>query len=69
MNCPYCGKEMTGGYLATGPGRIAWLMEEPGAHAYPQREDEFFLTKLGFLNCGSVKAAYCKACKIILVRV
>lgn len=69
MNCPYCGNEMTQGYLATGPGRIAWLMEEPGAHAYPQREDEFFLTKPSFWKCGSVKAAYCKACKIILVRV
>ena len=68
MNCPYCGNEMTQGYLATGPGRIAWLMEEPGAHAYPQGEDEFFLTKLGFLNCGSVKAPYCKACKIILIK-
>ena len=69
MNCPYCGNEMAQGYLATGPGRIAWLMEESGAHAYPQREDEFFLTKPSFWKYGSVKAAYCKACKIILVRV
>ena len=69
MNCPYCQNEMSDGFLATGPGRIAWLTEEPGAHAYPQGEDDFFLTKLGFLKCGSVKAAYCKACKIVLVKV
>ena len=59
MQCPYCGKEMAEGYLGTGPGRIAWLMEEPGAHAYPQGKDEFFLTKPSFW----------KGCKIILVRV
>ena len=69
MQCPYCGNEMTDGYLGTGPARIAWLTDEPAAHAYPQGEDEFFLTKPSFWKCGSVKAPYCKACKIILIKV
>ncbi len=67
MNCPYCGNEMADGYLGTGPGRIAWLTEEPGVHAYPQGEDEFFLTKPSFWKCSSVKAPYCKGCKIIII--
>lgn len=69
MQCPYCGNEMTDGYLGTGPGRIAWLTEEPGVHAYPQGEGEFFLTKPSFWKCGSVKAPYCKTCKIILTKI
>lgn len=69
MQCPYCGNEMADGYLGTGPGRIAWLTKEPGVHAYPQGEDEFFLTKPSFWKCSSVKAPYCKGCKIILIEV
>lgn len=69
MQCPYCGNEMAEGYLSAGSRRIAWLREEPEGHAYPQGEGEFFLSKLSFWRCGSVKAPYCKACKIILVKV
>lgn len=41
MQCPYCGNEMTDGYLGTGPARIAWLTEEPGPTHIPRERMNF----------------------------
>ena len=69
MKCPYCEEEFVEGYLATGSQRIAWLTEEPYAHAYPQREGDFFVTKYRFMQVSHVKSLYCKKCRIILTKV
>ena len=68
MKCPYCEEEFVEGYLATGSQRIAWLTEEPYAHAYPQREGDFFVTKSSFLQVSHVKSLYCNKCRIILTK-
>ena len=69
MKCPYCEEEFVEGYLATGSQRIAWLTEEPYAHAYPQREGDFFVTKYRFMQVSHVKSLYCNKCRIILTKV
>lgn len=69
MLCPFCKEELTEGYLATGSQRIAWLTEEPYAFAYPQGEEDFFVTKFSFWHPSHVKSFYCKKCRVILTKV
>jgi len=68
MKCPYCGEEMREGWLESGKP-ILWVTEQDDGLLIPDREKGEFYVSEGFWQGAYAAAAYCGACKKIVLSV
>ena len=68
MNCPWCGKEMTKGYLIGGRDTIRWSAEKPGAFLGTALIDTLEIREEGFLS-NYKTCWHCIPCRRLVVDV
>jgi hypothetical protein len=64
MNCPYCGKEMEKGIIAS-QEPLNWLKEERMINRPKEADGEFNIAKAGMSKRAVVDAWVCKDCRKI----
>lgn len=69
MECPYCGKEMTQGYLNNRQKPIQWIPDgkDPGFLNYMKAKDGVTLeNEFNVIDGYNAEAHYCSECMLVI---
>lgn len=68
MNCPYCNKTLTEGYIYS-PRTLSWTPQplKTFSEASFQKEGNVILSETGILTPAKIVAYHCPSCKKIII--
>lgn len=71
MECPYCKKEMSAGYIPASKMALMWIPdnEKVPLTIYNKTNVGVNLTKVPFWKMQKAKSYYCSNCKIVITPV
>lgn len=71
MECPYCKKEMSAGYIPASKMALMWIPdnEKVPPTIYNKTNVGVNLTKVPFWKMQKAKSYYCSNCKIVITPV